>query len=324
MKSSYLIFILFLLHFGDIYAQERIKTENQTNFDSVYSEFSRFVYLDSIVISAKRNGFDVNDFIKMVMEDNSFYKAFKNLRFSEYDFENNLEFFSKKDDLKAKFKSISHQYYKNNCRWMNEKKIIVNKGIYKKNKQYKYYTSRLYDRLFYTHGILCNQDTSHLLNLNNKHARGMEKYVLELKKLIFSPGRKTNIPFIGRKMEIFSKKMRKYYNFSITSTYYQDSIPCYVFTASLKPNLTLSQADETVLKYLKTLFSRKNLQIIRREYHLKYKTIAYDFNVKMAIKLQKINEKYYPQNIKYDGTWHVLFKKRETCKFSTKIYNLIP
>ncbi len=302
-------------------SQTKIPSQ-KINYDSVYSDFTGFVYLDSVVVRASRNGFDVSDFIKMVKNDNSFYRAFKNLRFAEYDFDNKLVFFDKKKRKKAGYASSNHQYFRNRCRWMEVNSTKENYKNLDSKGRYKFYTSKLYDRLFYTHGKICDQDTSHTLKTDNNSASGMEKYVLELKKLIFSPGKKANIPLLGSKMEIFSKKMRKYYNFSITQENYNDSIPCYVFTAYLKPNLTISQADNTVLKYLKTYFAKKSLQVIRREYHLKYKTLAYNFDVKMSIKLQKKFGKYYPKNIKYDGTWHVLFKKRETCKFETGIYNI--
>jgi len=320
VKWNLIILILGLNFFTGL-SQTKIPT-HKINYDSVYSGFTGFVYLDSVVVRASRNGFDIGDFIKMVKNDNSFYKAFKNLRFAEYDFDNKLVFFDKKKRKKAGYTSSNHQYYRNRCRWMEVKSTKESHKYMDSKGRYNFYTAKLYDRLFYTHGKVCNQDTSHILKLDIYRANRLEKYVLELKKLIFSPGKKTNIPFIGSKMEIFSKKMRKYYNFSITQENYNDSIPCYVFTAYLKPNLTISQADNTVLKYLKTYFAKKSLQIIRREYHLKYETLAYNFNVKMSIKLQKKFGKYYPKNIKYDGTWHILFKKRETCKFETGISNL--
>ena len=321
MRLLFIILVWGIFHFGGFSQTDTVHNQ-QSNYDSVFSGFSGYVYLDSVVVSASRNGFDVADFIKMVKNDNTFYRAFKNLRFAEYDFSNKLSFFDKKKRKKAGYTSLNHQFFKDDCRWMEVKHIDENKNFIKSNNKYRYYTAKLYDRLFYTHGKICNQDTSRLLDLRENNLSGMEKYVVELKKMIFSPGRKANVPFIGSKMEIFSKKMSKYYNFSITQEYYGNT-PCYVFTAYLKPGLSVSQADNTVVKFLKTFFARKSLQIIRREYHLKYKTPAYNFDVKMAIVLQKIQDKYFPSHIKYNGTWHVLFKKRETCKFETEIKNLI-
>lgn len=315
----FLITITFML-FSIVLIGQEIDSNKSNKFDTVDYEFSGLVYLDSVVVLASRNGFNVKDFIEMVQKDNSFYKAFKNLHFAEYDFNNHIYFYNKKGEIRSELKSSSHQCYRNNCRWMNTIKEDINYKIYKKNNKHKYYTAKLYDRLFFTNGKICDEDTSRALKMQKENGSKMEKYVLELKKLIFSPGKKVDIPLIGSKMEIFSPKMRKFYNFSINHVMYKNKIPCYVFSAKIKPEYINS--GKTVINYINTYFEKDNFQIISRNYHLKYNTIAYDFDVKMDIKLKRIKEKYYPVDIRYDGTWDVLFKKRETCKFSTKVFNI--
>jgi len=317
--KKYLLIIILLFGTSFVFSQTN---ENKMKFDSINYEYSGIVYLDSVVVSASRKGFDVKDFITMVVNDNSFYKAFKNLHFAEYDFDSDITFYSKNEKEKAKLKSLNHQFYKDNCRWMIIKKEFENKNIFTKKKKYKYYTAKLYDRLFFTKSKICNEDTSKILDINQKTNSKMEEYILELKKLVFSPGHRADIPFIGKKMEIFSPDMRKYYNFSIEHKLFNDTVECYVFSAELKQNLSNSKKNNAIVKELKTYFKKNDLQIIYRDYHLKYKTFAYSFDVKMKIEVKKINEKYFPININYDGTWHILFKKRETCKFNTHIYNL--
>lgn len=316
-----IIIIIVVLFISLISKAQVLDSSNIARFDSVILDFSGSVYLDSVVVVASRNGFDVHDFIEMVQKDNSFYKAFKNLHFAEYDFDNHINFYNKKGEIKSELKSRSHQYFRNNCRWMNTIKEERNHKFYKRNKKYKYYTAKLYDRLFFTKGEICNEDTSRTLKMQREDGSKMEKYVLELKKLIFSPGKKVDIPFIGRKMEIFSPKMSKYYDFSINHVKYNNNIPCYVFSARVKPEYQ-SKKNKTVIKYINTYFEKDNFQIIARNYHLNYNTLVYDFDVKMDVKLDKQNKKYYPIDIKYNGTWDVIFKKRETCKFDTKIYNI--
>jgi len=291
-------------------------------YDSIHYSYTGYIYLDSVVVTASRNGFDVKDFIEMVRKDSSLYKAFKNLHFANYDFNNSITFFNKKHQVKSQYISRNHQYYENNCRWMETIEEIENKNFFKRKRKYKYYTAKLYDRLFFTKDSICNEPFKTSFTPSEKSNSKMEKYIKELKKLIFNPGQKANIPFIGKKTEIFSPKMRKYYNFSITQEILNKSDSCFVFTAKLKPSLKKSQKGKTVLRYLKTYFAKDNMQILYREYRLKYKTLAYDFDVDMKINLTKIGDNYFPINIKYNGNWHVLFKKRENCKFSTKIFNI--
>ncbi len=304
-----------------VYSQD-IVSNDSTKYDSISYGYIGFVYLDSIVVTAKKSGFDVSDFIRMVTEDNSFYRAFKNLRFSEYDFKNDIEFYKKNGSVKSSYKSINHQKYDGRCRSMYIKKEIENHNFYKRSGKNKYYTSKMYDHIFYTHGIICDEDTTVNINFEGKYKSKIDKYILELKKLVFSPGQKVGVPLIGDKMAIFSSKMSKYYNYSIKHTYYQDTVPCYLFSAVIKPEFKKHKENKTVIKYLHTYFAKKNLQILARNYHLKYKNIVYDFDVKMDIKLKKKEQKYYPADIKYKGNWHVLFKKRERGYFHTQIYGV--
>ena len=49
------------------------------------------IMLDSVMISAVKKGFNIQDFIHYVKHDTSFYQGFKNLRFYEHDFNSRLE-----------------------------------------------------------------------------------------------------------------------------------------------------------------------------------------------------------------------------------------
>ena len=294
---------------------------SSVNKDTFKYDHSTFVILDSVVVKAQKRGFDVSDFIDMVKNDNSFYIAFKNLRFAGYDFYNDIVFYNKKNGIKASYKSLAHQDFNGRCRTMAIIRTDENKKFYKRNGKVKYYTAKLYEKIFFTKDSVCDEKRTDIIDYNAKPKNKIDKYILELKKLIFSPGKKVNIPFIGSKMEIFSKKMSKYYNFHIDHYMYNDTIEAYVFTAKVKPEY-VKKENKTVVKYLQTYFSKKDFQVLARNYHLKYKTLLYNFDVKMDIKLNKTNNKYYPEYIKYQGDWHVLFKKRERCKFITKIYNL--
>ena len=54
----------------------------------------------------------------------------------------------------------------------------------------------------------------------------------------------------------------------------------------------------------------------RRDYWLTGNTIAYSFEVAMQVELIKVQDRYFPANIQYDGTWKIVTKKRESAKFT--------
>ncbi len=180
------------------------------------TDISAFIYLDSFVVTASKAGFDKEDFIKLVRTDESFLEAFHNLRFISYRSEDHFQFFNKKGKQKASYTDTINQTVEGNCRTMDYVSVDHDGDYFKKAKtrKYNYFTSEMHDRLFYTH-----QKTCELKNIDLKRANSsrMEKYVFELKKLIFRPGEKADVPFIGDKTSIFEKPMMQYYDFKISS-----------------------------------------------------------------------------------------------------------
>lgn len=284
--------------------------------DSLDIDIAAFIWMDSMVVTASRNDFDVNEFIEMVQKDKSFYKAFKNIRTMTYSADNDIRMLDKTGDFAATYKSKTIQSSDGKCRTMEFLNEEHTGNYYKKGKKLKYYTAKMYDRLFFTHGKKCEGTGKG----KKKKKKGMEKYVAELKKLIFQPGEKVNVPFIKNKTEIFSKKMIKYYDFLITSKTYEDGRDCYVFTAKLKEKYK-DNDKKTVISFLETYFAKEDFQVIARDYTLHYKGAAFDFDVDMRIKLQKIGEKYVPSFLGYKGTWDVPTKKPEWSHFSTIFYD---
>jgi len=277
-------------------------------------DFSMYnIELDSLVVSATRSGFSVEDFVEMVRADESFYQAFQNIRTLSYASENNIKMFDKKLKQKASYHSIIQQYSDGKCRTMDTFQEVISGNFYKRKKKIRYYTAKMYDHLFFTHGKICEAESE-----DHSGSRGMDKHVAELKKLIFSPGEKAAVPMIGKKTAIFEKKMIQYYDMSITSKKYKSEIDCYVFTAKVKSD---SKEGKTVIKFLETYFDKTTFAVIARNYHLKYNGSLFDFDVKMDIKLKKLGEKYLPEIIKYDGNWDVPTKRPEISKFTIRFYD---
>jgi hypothetical protein len=284
-------------------------------------KFSTFsIQLDSLVVTATRKGFDVTDFIKMVQEDESFYQAFRNIRTMTYRSDNDLKMFSKKGKEKASLENTILQISDGRCRTMETINPLITGKYYKRKKKIRYYTAKLHDRLFFTYGKICESERIEDQEGYNdsQNLTGMSKHINELKKLIFYPGQKADIPFIGKKTAIFEEKMAKYYDFSISSKTYKSTTDCYVFLAKVKDG---TKQDETVIKYMETFFDKKTFQVIARNYHLAHRGTMFDFDVKMDISLKTIGEKYVPELIAYDGQWNVPFHKPEISKFNISFYD---
>ncbi len=304
-------------------------SHSQTPSDSLQElgDFGGLFYLDSVVVSAAREGFAVEDFVKMVQEDQSFYRAFKNLRTIDYTAEHSIQLFPK-DHLKQKnaaevkdyYKSEIIQRYDGKCRKIEFIKEEQSKNYLKRKGKHRYYTGKLLDRLFQSEGCSSRQtDPLEADKLDHADEEKSNRHIDELKKLIFSPGQEVNVPIIGHKTAIFSKKMAPYYNFSITSKKFKGTIECYVFTAQVKPEFQNNKQDKTIIKYLETYFEKNAFNIVARNYTLEYAGALFDFDIDMAIECLPFGESFLPSFIKYDGFWDIPGRKPEIATFTITI-----
>lgn len=292
-----------------------------SSIDSSFYGISASVNIDSITISASRAGFSIQDFINIMLTDESFYLAFKNLRSLSYSFSNNLEFFNDTGKTIASYSGVSRQNFTNGCRSMNVLSEEIH-GQFFNNGNYKHYTTRLYDRVFITHGVNCS-DSNASIQKESKSSSNIEHQISMLKKMIFSPGVEADLPLVGQKMAIFSDKMSKYYDYSI-SVVNKDATECYLFSVTLKPEFQERKKKKTIIKHLNTYFAKEDLQVISRNYNVAYKTPLYSFDIDIDILLDKINDKYVPININYDGYWDLPLKKPEIARFSVWLFDFLP
>ena len=285
--------------------------------DSI-TDISALIYLDSFVVTASRLGFDTDDFIEMVRTDDSFLEAFHNLRFITYRSVNEFTYFDKKHRVRATYLDTIKQTVQHNCRTMAYL-FTQDEGNYfkkRKTRKYNYFTSDMHDRLFYTHRKTCDDPNPRLINAGSSR---LEKYVYELKKLIFRPGEQADVPFIGDKTSIFTEPMAEFYDFKIKSETFRDTFECYVFEAIVKPEF--ENKNKVVIKHLKTYFDKSTFQVIGRDYQLQYSAGLYQFDVNMLIELLKLEDQYYPASIEYEGFWNVPIKKRESSKFKLQFFD---
>lgn len=267
------------------------------------------INLDEVMVKEVRKGFDVDAFIWRIKKDTTFYKAFKTLRLHSFTMHNDIEIFDKKEQVKASCQSITKQIIKQHCRSMQVIQEKVYGDFYDKKKDYNYYTAKLYAHLFFTAGVMCNEHNI----VAGSVQKGSAKYEEQLRNLIFNPGQKIyGIPGIGDNVAIFEPPYRDKYIFKLSKTYFfQDS--CYVFTALPQQSFQ----HQVVINELKTWFKSSDFSIIAREYALSFKTLFYDFDVQMKVKLKKIHPNdMVPYEISYKGNWHIFSKPREIASFT--------
>ncbi len=278
----------------------------------------RHVRLDSFVVTASKYGFDVQGFIKRVENDTTFYKAFKNLRILAYTSKNDIRILKEKGKEKATLLSTTRQHRKKGCRTMEVLNEKTTGPFYNHKKEYNYYTAELYASLFFTEGKICGENN--LIkgaDAGESSGGSLGRHKEQLKQLIFNPGQRIHgVPFISRKVAIFDNKIAPMYDFSISSAKYGVA-DCYVFTATAKPEYE----DKVVIKNLVTYFSKKNMEIVYRDYALSYHTVLFDFDVEMKVSMTHFDHLMVPEKIEYKGDWKVLFKKRERAVFYTDFYD---
>lgn len=286
--------------------------EQPSDIDSLlWKEISALVYLDSITISPEDSNINVDSFILLVLSDESFYNAFKNLRIYGHQFDQDIRFKNRKAKEKDYYIGIHQQDMEGLCRTMQIQTNDHSSGYFDRKGEYEYLTSKIIDRVFYTQGRMCADTSKHI---NYSPETKFESHIEDLKTVIFKPGRDVEVPLVGGKLSIFSEEMRKYYNYSVAKIPYNDNLN-YIFEVELKPEYT-DNNTKTVIRRMSTYFDTNNFKIIAREYELLYKTGIYSFDIDIDVNLTKWNNKYLPKKVDYSGYWKVIGRKAERCTFS--------
>lgn len=305
IKKSSLI-ILFLLVGTIVYAQKkRIHV-----VDTLPN-----VTLDSILVMAKA-GLSQSDFIDKMMSDTAFYQAFRNMSTYSFMAENRITTFN---DQKLRVGKIYRKIYHNNTGATYKADLIATKDsgkVYSKKGDFDLFTVKMFSYIF-----MNDKNTDFIDEPVNKDAKGAEGYKDKLKTLIFTPGKPVDgVPLVGGKTELFSNKLRKYYNYSYFHGNYQDSIPVYKFKCSMKPELRKSKQDDVMIKEMTTIFDKRDLTILGRYIDMSYSSALFDFDVQMYIELGQVGEDLLPVKIQYNGMWDIPFKDAERCSFDIKHY----
>lgn len=271
------------------------------------------VYIDSAVTITSTK-LDVEAFIREIINDTSFYEAFRNMKRYNFTAEDRIYTYDKKDKVNGKiYRKLFHSNSGN-----NKIKYLARQDsgkLYKRNGKYQLYTVEMFDYIF-----MNAYQSDFVPSASAPHGKGESNasYKDKLKTLIFSPGRPVKgIPFISSKTEIFTANMRQYYDYRFYSGTYLDSIPVYRFKVTEKPGLSNWTKNGIMIKELTTIFDKRNMQILGRYIDMKYRNLLFNFDVQMNIELGYFDggEVLLPTKISYQGNWDVPLKKEERASF---------
>jgi len=286
------------------------------SFTSVAQSVDKVVQLDSVMVQAVKGGFKVEDFIELVKNDSSFYKSFKNLHFYPFKFKTSLVVFNRDDKEKATLYREATHHVVNKREWTEITKETTTGNIYKKNKEFRYYTAELLDYTFFPKDTGYASNVVNSGNGNNKKKDANNDNYERLKVLIFNPGSEVEgVPLIGKKMAIFDEDMSQYYDYFINAETYQDSIKCYKFICRAKQDAQMKSSKKAVIKELISWFDRKTFNIVCRRYVLSYSSVFFDFDVTMEVNLTQKNGALVPILNTYKGSFDIPFRKAEIVGF---------
>jgi len=276
------------------------------------------VFLDDVVISVKNNGFNIEDFLRYVKNDTTFYMGFKHMRYYSHNYESELNIFNKKGEVIGSLKKLGTHYSNSKHAWIVNDSIYDKGKIFKRNGKYKYYTPEAFDEVFFPKDTI---DVS--LNMSKEKNEKESQNMRDAKTVGFSIGTddvEQSKSGISKKLSIFDISMQQYYNYTISDTIFNEK-ECYVFVVKVKQNLNNRDREKTLIRKIVSYFDKENFNIIYRHYKFVYNHLLIDLDMDVVVHMHYVNEKHVPTYIHYKGFWNALFFKPERADFKLKNTN---
>jgi len=273
------------------------------------------IFLDDVVISEENNGFSVEDFIGYVKKDTTFYMGFKYLRFYSHNYESELNIFDKKGKTIGTLKKVGAHYSDGNKAWIVNDTIIDNGKIFKRNGNYKFYTPKAFDEVFFPSDSI---DVS--LRISEDKNKDDSQNMRDAKTVGFSIGTdrvEQSKGGVSKKLAIFDIQMQQYYDYIIGETTYNDK-ECYTFTIRVKEGLSSRDKKKALIRKIVSFFDKENFKVIYREYKFVYSNWFLDLDMDITVNMDYVNGKHIPTDIYYKGFWNVIFFKPERAEFTLK------
>jgi hypothetical protein len=228
----------------------------------------------------------------------------------------------KSGNIKATLDSRTKQETRNGCRWMTTISEKSTGDMFDKKHNFNYYTAEMYAGLFFAKDTICGEsNVVKGTSFTMEGKSGIEKHKEQLKMLFFNPGKKIpGIPFIGNKIALFEEGAAERYDFSIDMEQFKGEM-CYIFKVTPRADLTRSEKGLIVINEMTTWFNIETWDIVARNYDLSYSAGVYDFNVHMEVEMTKFEDLIVPKVLRYNGSWNVIFKKREQGVFTATLFD---
>jgi hypothetical protein len=292
-----------------------IQSFAQEKKDSIITVGKKTITLSEVVVDNKLN---IPVFIERIKNDSSFYKAFRNLRVLGFTSINDIRMNDSDGKMKAGLHSTTKQLRSNNCRTMQTLEEQVTGDMYDENREFNYYTAKMYASLFFTRDSVCGETNIVTgREFSTKGKSGMEKNKEQLRMLFFNPGKRiSGLPFISDKTAIYDDEMADKYDMSIDIDMYKNT-SCYIFTQKVKPE----NKNDVVVDEMITWFNTETYEVVARNYSLSYSAAVYDFKVQMEVVMTKYGEYLVPSLLRYIGNWKAIFKKRERGVFTATLFD---
>ena len=294
-----------------LFSQLPLMAQSQT--DSSILLDGKMITLSAIVVNKKVN---IANFIKQVINDSTFYKAFRNLHLLNFTSINDIRMLNRDGSSAATLYGKTQQIRSGNCRSMQVLEEQTTGDYYDEQHQLNYYTAQMYASLFFTNGIICGEDNIVTgREFNTKGKAGMDKHKEQLKMLFFNPGRRINgLPFMSGKTSIYDNDMAANYNMEVDIEEH-NKVNCYVFKQKVKSGME----SNVVVDEMTTWFDEKTMEVTARNYSISYNAMLYDFKVLMEVQMTHAGNLLVPAVIRYNGNWKAIFKKRERGIFTATL-----
>lgn len=272
----------------------------------------RHITLDPVVISAAAEGFDVAAFVERVRSDTTFHKAFLNTRYHPHVVRSEAVV-RKKDERESAAVFRRGRLVREGRMATLQLDSVSERGRLRDRKgRLRYLTVEMYDEVFFPRGRFAADNTVEGRKLEVERGSRLEEYKGELKKFMFDPGTEiASVPFIGRKLALFSPEMAPLYDFRIWADE-RGGRPCWAFSAQAKPE---HRAGRTVIKSMDTWFDRENNDVLARSYRIAHSAIYLDFDIAISVRNVRIGDALVPVRVSYDGDWDIPFEARERVRF---------
>lgn len=272
----------------------------------------RKVQLDPVIVNAQVDGFDVERFVTQVMQDTSFYKAFLNMKTFPHEVRSGLMVRNKREKEMASLKREGALKAKGDKVFI-ELNVEEESGKLRNRKgEMRYLTAEMYDEVFWPQGEYTPNNI--ILNREQELVKGskIDEYKSELKKFMFNPGQEIGtVPFIGKKMALFSSEMVPYYDYRIWADE-KSGRNCWVFSADAKDEFG---SNKTVIKSMDTWFDKNTWQVRARHYHIQHSTIFLDFDIRIKVENTSLKGYTLPMTVHYDGQFDLPLKRPEIIRF---------